>query len=114
MLEDSKAASRACAAALLARCGCAADVLDVFSGGAIGDACRGFLASIAIAASTSDAFISSVDPSSDQVAFHRSLSDPLPKIMASAYPTPGPPWAEVDPTPRRHGEDQGCGAPPLP
>ena len=36
------------------------------------------------------------------------------KTMASAYPTPSPPWAEVDPTPRRHGEDQGCGAPPSP
>ena len=50
----------------------------MFSGGAIGAAaqtCRGFLASIVIAAPTSDAFISSVDPSSDQVAFHRSLSD---------------------------------------
>ena len=38
----------------------------------------------------------------------------LIRHMASAYPTPGPPWAEVDPTPRRHGEDQGCGAPPPP
>ena len=38
----------------------------------------------------------------------------LIRHMASAYPTPGPPWAEVDPTPRRHGEDQVCGAfPPL-
>ena len=36
------------------------------------------------------------------------------KIMASAHPTPGPPWAEVDPTSRRHGEDQECGALPPP
>ena len=31
---------------------------------------------------------------------------------ADSKDTPRPPWAEVDPIPSRHGEDQGCGAPP--
>ena len=34
----------------------------------------------------------------------------LIRHMASAYPT----LAEVDPSPRRHGEDQKYGAPPSP
>ena len=75
MLECCKAASRACAAALLAQCESHVAVHVVFVGASIGAvviiiykaACRGFLASRAIATSTLDAFISNVDPSSHVV-----------------------------------------------